>query len=96
MAETLIIISLSIVISRAVKAGLISQVLRDRLAGGAEVDLLREITLEMAVRDRNRADGLEMIALELEAAGGWARAWSAAPGHARETWTATVDLLRSR
>ena len=96
MAETLLIVSLSIVLSRAAKAGLIPPPLRDRLAQGAEVDLLRELAVEMASLDRDRADGLTTIALELEAAGGWARAWSAAPGHARETWAATVDLLRAR
>lgn len=95
MAETLIIVSLAIALSRAAKGGLISEGLRARLAEGATVELVRELAVELARRDRSRADGLSLMALELEAVGGWQRALERAPEHARETWASAVEVLRS-
>jgi hypothetical protein len=95
MAETLLLISLSIALSRAAKAGLIIRDLRIRLAEGAEVDLLRELAVELALVDPSRADGLLLMAMELEAVDGWSRLIAAAPEHALETWSATVETLRS-
>jgi hypothetical protein len=95
MAETLIIVSLAIALSRAAKGGLISEGLRARHTEGATVELVRELAIEMARRDRQRADGLSMMALELEAIGGWQLALERAPNHARETWESTVEVLRS-
>lgn len=95
MAEALLLVSIAIALGRAAKAGLIGRAMRASLAAGAEVELLRELASEMGRADGPRADGISLMALELEATGGWGRLIETAPQHALDAWESTVEVLQS-